>query len=264
MFFNKKTGFLILTAAGIILVAWIGFAPVSGIFRKEGFHFKSPATEQNQAEDSLAVTKNPRVPGKWAVAMEAADESIRLQELEDEKNGLNILVFYKFCDKGGQLTDKAAKAAALTEVEKRSVAGILHAAWEVAADNFVKNAVLNEEKSNINDEQYVYNIKAADPDGSAWKAFISSLDTAIGEKKRTILMRGLNSIDSFGKLGSLDLTIELLPRKGIYKFATGNPKTGESYGFGQEALTKFSDRFGETFDFKAMRIATYNDPTTHD
>jgi hypothetical protein len=263
MNFRRKTATAAVAIIATAAFLWLfsGRTPLPDLF---GGTFAGAAHsgtgDKGAREDSQAVTKKPRVLSPLAEATRAQWESIRQQEREAKANGTDTPTLYKLFGKGGELTEDAAKAVNLTATESKNVENIMKTAWEEASSYFMKNTVIDETKTDLNQEKYVYNIKAApDRGASILKTLKESMNSAIGKDRQKILMKGFQTDDALGGFGYRDITIEILPREGMYKYKYRISETGSTTAAGSGAISKFKDIFGDTFDFSKMKIADYKE-----
>lgn len=180
----------------------------------------------------------------------AADESIRQQRAAWEANESNRPVSYSLIERGGKgLTKGAAKAAGLSKGEQQAVADVLTKTWTIVSDDFARRATFIEEESNEEAGVSVYMVSARPDRGRGFKGQLErELDAAVGEEKRKVLMKGVQSDDFFAGFGKSDVRLEFLVTKGVFKFAFLNPLNGEPNCFGSHPFKEFEDQFGDSFE----------------
>ncbi len=180
----------------------------------------------------------------------AADESIRQQKEAARLDGSNQVVSYSLIEAGGiGLSAGAAKAAGLSKAQQEAVAGILRKTWTDVSDDFARRATLVDEESDESVGHLVYQIPARRDRGKEFKDRLQvELDGEVGEAKRKILMKGVQSDDFMGGFGRLDVRLEFLVGEELFKFAYLNPLNGEPSCFGGGVFNEFKEKFGQSFE----------------
>ncbi len=180
---------------------------------------------------------------------EAADESIRQQQeafaIEMAKNPHFSLTRAD----GTSLSPEAAKTAGLDAGQQKAVNFILKKTMmEVSAD-FASRAMIVDAESKSANGLTVYSIPARRDRGKELRDRLdASLDSEVGQAKRKILTRNLDSNNFIAGFGAQDVRLEFSSDGETYHFVYLNPLSGEPSCFGSHPLAQFQSQFGDSFE----------------